>query len=420
MDEKKREKIALFRYGVISPLIDSHLEWGDRERILKNISEKEWDIPYSDKMYLSKTTVINWYNQYRDGGGNIESLYPKKRKDKGKTRIISPEIMDNLIKLRRDNPRLSTKRLIEKSRRSNIFPSDLNPSDSTIYRLLKQYKPNKKAHVDRRKFEVEMTNDLWQSDCMHGPRVDDNGKKRKSYLFAIIDDHSRLITHAEFYLSESSENFLNCLWKALKKRGVPRKLYTDNGSSFRSHRLRLGCADIGIGLRYAKPYQPQGKGKIERFFRTVRSQFLSDLYNIPMLTLDELNSRLNQYIDNEYHTRKHGSTGETPVERYQKSVSLLRNAPENLPKFFRKFTSRVVSNDRTVKLEGRLFEAPHGLIGQRVDLRYENLDRIEVYLEDVSVGFLSELNQITNSRIGRIDYSDKHSGGQLFSSRGEE
>lgn len=417
MDEKKREKVALFRYGVISPLIDSHLEWGDRESILKEISEKEWDIPFSDKMYLSKTTVINWYKQYRDGGGNIEALYPKKRRDKGKARVISPDIIDALVQLRKDNPKLTTRRLIAKSRRSNIFPSGSNPSDSTIYRLLKQYKPNKRAREDRRKFEVEMTNDLWQSDCMHGPRVDNNGKKRKSYLFAIIDDHSRLITHAEFYLSENTENFLDCLWKALQKRGVPRKLYTDNGASFRSNRLRLGCADIGIGLRYAKPYQPQGKGKIERFFRTIRSQFLSDLYNIPTLTLNELNERLNQYLNDEYHTRKHGSTGETPVERYQKSVSLLRNAPQNLPNYFRKFTSRVVGNDRTVKLEGRLFEAPHGLIGQRVALRYENLDRVEVYLEEESVGFLTELNQITNSRIGRLDSSEKHSGGQLFSQK---
>ena len=124
-----------------------------------------------------------------------------------------------------------------------------------------------------------MTNDLWQSDCMHGPQVLHEGKMRKTYLFALIDDHSRLIPHGQFYLAENLDNYLNCLWTALQKRGLPRKLYVDNGPSFRAHRLQLGCASLEIGLTFARPYRPQGKGKIERFFRTVRSQFLPELSN---------------------------------------------------------------------------------------------------------------------------------------------
>jgi transposase InsO family protein len=213
-----------------------------------------------------------------------------------------------------------------------------------------------------RRFEVQMSNDLWQSDCMHGPVVLHEGKRRKSYLFAIIDDHSRLITGGEFSLSETVENYLECLMTAMRRRGVPRKLYLDNAPAFTSHRLRLGCAALEIGLRHAKPYRPQGKGKIERFFRTVRGQFLSELPELP--TLQALNQAFDAYLQNDYHVRKHGGTGMSPIDRYLADAKALRRAPENLPEYFRRQVTRTVNNDRTVRLDRRLYEAPHGYIGQ--------------------------------------------------------
>jgi transposase InsO family protein len=420
MDREKKEKIAVFRFGVIFPLVekDLHEFWGEKEKILQELVSKEWEIPLSNRSYISKATILNWVRRYEEGGRKIEALFPEDRGDRGRIRSISDEIIDTLLVMRKENPKLSTARLVEKARAKGVFPPGQEASMASIYRLLKVHNAKrKKTEQDRRKFEVQMSNDLWQSDCMHGPAVLYEGKLRKCYLFAFIDDHSRLIPHGQFYPAESLENYLDCLWTALRKRGVPRKLYVDNGPSFRSHRLQIGCASLEIGLSYARPYKPQGKGKIERFFRTVRSQFLPEVPS--EISLEELNRLFDLYLDRRYHERIHGGTGQTPLERYLQDAKALRKAPDNLPEYFRKREVRVVNSDRTVKLNGRLFEAPSGLVGQKVALRFENHDRIEVFVDDDSKGFLRELNLNINSKVKR-DYSDTaasmHEAGELFES----
>lgn len=313
MDQEKKEKIAVFRFGVIFPLVECNTRdyWGEKSRILKEQVSREWDIPYSDRNYISKATILGWLRRYEEGGKKIEALYPADRGDRGRVRSIDDSTIDALVSLRREFPKVSTPRLVEMAKSKGVFHEDKQVSMATIYRLMKKHKTeSKKKQDDMRKFEVQMTNDLWQSDCMHGPRVFVDGKLQKTYLFAFIDDHSRLIPHGRFYLAENLDNYLDCLWTALRKRGVPRKLYVDNGPSFRAHRLQLGCASLEIGLIFARPYRPQGKGKIERFFRTVRSQFLSELSG--NLTLEELNSLFEKYLDF-YHNRKHGTTGQEPI-----------------------------------------------------------------------------------------------------------
>lgn len=418
MNREKQEKIAVFRFGVIFPLVerDLHEYWGEKERIIRELVSKEWEIPYSTRNYISKATILNWVKRYEDGGRRIEALFPESRGDRGRMRSISDEQIDALVKLRKENPKLSTPRIVEKAMAQGVFPPGKEVSMASIYRLLKLHKLKRQKTVsDMRKFEVQMSNDLWQSDCMHGPKVLHEGRMRKAYLFAIIDDHSRLITHGQFYLAETLENYLDCLWAAMRKRGLPRKLYVDNGASFKAHRLQLGCASLEVGLRYARPYRPQGKGKIERFFRTVRMQFLPELPE--NISLEELNRLFNLYIEDKYHLRIHGTTGEKPIDRYLHDAKALRKAPDDLPEYFRKREERTVNNDRTVKLDGRLYEAPTGLVGMRIILRFENYDRIEVFVGDESKGFLKNLNQEVNSRIKRQSTAPvvvQAPGGRLF------
>jgi len=424
MEQEKKEKIAVFRFGVIFPLLEKDLYeyWGKKEKILEGICTREWEIPFSAKTSISRSTVFNWVKRYQEGGRRIEALFPQDRGDRGRMRSLDDETLDHLVRLRKENPRVSVARLVEKARSKGVFPPGKQVSDATVYRLMRLHKvEKKKKETDLRKFEVQMSNDLWQSDCMHGPRVLHEGRERKSYLFALLDDHSRLIPHGQFYLAENLENYLDCFWTALRKRGVPRKLYVDNGPSFRSHRLQLGCASLEIALSYARPYRPQGKGKIERFFRTVRSQFLPELPK--SLTLDELNKAFSHYLEEKYHTRTHGGTGQAPIDRYRQDASALRRAPDHLPQYFRQQETRRVNNDRTVKLNGRLYEAPAGLIGQQVILRFENPDRIEVFLDGSSRGFLSPVNQEVNSRIKRDspqESATRSSGGHLFETRQKE
>lgn len=425
MDREKKEKIAVFRFGVIFPLVerDLHDYWGEKERILKDLTAKEWEIPYSKRSYISRATILNWLRRYEQGGRKIEALFPCDRGDRGRVRSLDDESLEALVRLRRAHPRLSTPRLVEKARAEGLLSGDTSVSMATVYRLMKRYKlKREKKATDMRKFEVQMSNDLWQSDCMHGPKVLHQGKLRKSYLFALIDDHSRLIPHGRFYLAESLENYLDCLWTAMKKRGVPRKLYVDNGPSFRSHRLQLGCAALEIGLSYARPYRPQGKGKIERFFRTLRTQLLPELPE--QLCIEELNQRFDSYIEHIYHQRVHGGTGQTPLDRYLQDAKALRRAPENLPEYYRKQSRRKVNLDRTVKLDGRVYEAPAGLIGRQVTLRYENYDRVEVFLDEKPMGFLTELDRHINSRVGRVGENPRpqigREGGRLFEQLGRQ
>ena len=127
---------------------------------------------------------------------------------------------------------------------------------------------------DKRHFEASHPNEIWQSDVMHGPYVQVEGRARKTYLIAVIDDHSRYIVHAEFYLAETITNFLDCLRQAILARGLPQKLYTDNGACFKTSHLEQVSAQLGIAIKHTRPYTPQGRGKIERWFKTVRDGFL--------------------------------------------------------------------------------------------------------------------------------------------------
>jgi hypothetical protein len=231
--------------------------------------------------------------------------------------------------------------------------------------------------------------------------VEIEGKLRKTYLFAFIDDCSRLIPHAEFYLSEKVVDYCAALRIALRKRGLPRKLYVDNGAGFRSHHLAHITASLGIALIHSRPYKPEGRGKIERWFKTVRSQFLSTIDTD--LSLENLNQALWEWIEKDYHPRVHSSTKEAPLARYLKHIHLIREAPKDMEDYFRHRVTRRVHKDRTVSLAGHLFEAPTGLIGKIVTLLYHDQDpsRVEVLFQDASYGFLAPLDLHINCRIRR-------------------
>jgi hypothetical protein len=248
---------------------------------------------------------------------------------------------------------------------------------------------------------------------------------RKTYLFAVIDDHSRLIAHAQFYLRENIECYRDCLIQALEKRGLPRKLYLDNGSAFRTHQLRYACARLGIALLHSEPGVPEGRGKIERLFRTIRSQLMPTLGDAS--SLEALNAGLRAWVQ-EYHHRVHSSTSQTPLKRYLDHLHSLRAAPDDLREYFRTPARRKVDKDRSVSLHGRSYEAPVGLIGKSVTLLYHKHDpeRIEVFLDEKSYGFLIPLDPGINSRVRRTRNRDidllsdppsedeSYQGGSLF------
>jgi putative transposase len=405
MDQELRERIALFRFGLISPLVSQKgLSRGEQELRIKDITGASWEIPGSPRSSIARSTVLRWLSIYQRSGFKLESLQPQPRRDRGACRVLTRETEAALVTLRREMPAVNLPVFLTFARSRSIIDPDRVPSKDSLYRLFKRHGLDKDVRlpVDRRRFETELVNDLWQSDCMHGPYIIQDGKLRKSYLFAVIDDHSRLITHAQFYFSETLDCYRDCLLKAMEKRGLPRRLYVDNGAAFRSNALKYACARLGVALLHSAPYTPEGRGKIERFFRTVRMQFLPILPE--SLTLERLNELLTSWIDGDYHQRVHSSTSQTPLERYLAHLSLLRSAPKDLRDYFRLTVRRKVDKDRTITLGGKLFEAPVGLIGKSVTLLYHaaDPDRIEVLLEEKPAGFLTPLNAGINSRVRRV------------------
>jgi putative transposase len=401
MTEEKNKAIAVFRFGVIHEFVGgAMLSTAEKRRLIRDKCARKWIIPYSSRTRVSENTIYRWIRRYRKSGGRIESLYPHKRNDRGKRRALTEEDIANVVNARKEQPHLSVKTLLVHLKRNHLVPPKTGLT--TIYRVLHQagMMQNEPSLEDRRKFEAPSPNDIWQSDVMHGPKVDVNGTRRKTYLIAFLDDHSRLIPFAAFYLSENLAAFMDAFEKALMKRGLPRKLYVDNGPAYRSHKLEFTCASLSIALIHARPYKPQGKGKIERFFRTLRSDFLTAA---DTSSLKSLNASLNAWLDDVYHPRKHSGTGMTPFSRFTKNLACIRQAPRDLKNHFRNAVRRTVLKDRTVTVDGRLFEAPVLLIGKRVLLLYHEHapNEVEAFWKQKSYGRLTPVDLHVNCRVKR-------------------
>jgi len=404
MAEDKKKEVALFRYGVISEVVNAReLARGEQGRLIRERCERKWTIPHSGKTRIGRSCILRWIKTYRESNGDIRSLYPRDRNDRGKSRALDEETCMGLIRMREEMPKATVPRLIGEMERRKLLRPGEKVAETTVYRFLNSRGLMKQTEKpeDRRKFEASDPNELWQSDVMHGPEVYVDGKKRKSYLIAIIDDHSRLIPHAEFYLSEGLDFYLDALEQAFLKRGLPRKLYVDNGPAFRSRQLEYITASLGVALIHARPYKPQGKGKIERWFGVVRTSVLSYLRDTPKLW--QLNEWLWGWIEEEYHTRRHGSTGQSPFNRFTANMECIRPAPDNLKDYFRKVARRKVAKDRSITFEGRLYEAPVALIGKQVELLYHenDPDHIEIKWKNESYGIVRPVDVHVNCRVKR-------------------
>lgn len=417
MTEDEKKDVALFRYSIISDVVNARdLSWGEQERLIREKCSRKWSIPFSEKTRISRGCVLNWVKAYRDSNGDIRSLYPRTRRDKGVIRTIDEDTCLSLIELRKQMPEATIPLLIDEMIARDLVTPGIELKSTTIYRFLNEHgmMRQRPQTEDRRKFEAPGPNELWQSDVMHGPEIRMDGKLRKTYLIAIIDDHSRIIPHGEFYLSEGLDSYLDALEQAFLKRGLPRKLYVDNGPAFRSKHLEYITASLNVALIHARPYKPQGKGKIERWFRTVRTDFLPRL-SCPHLW--ELNEALDLWINEVYHKKKHSATGQSPFERFTAHLECLRSAPEDLRDYFRKVARRKVAKDRTLTFNGKLYEAPVPLIGKQVELLYHDNepDCIEIKWKNNSYGIVRAVDLHVNCRVKR---DDNNKGNLIITSNG--
>jgi transposase InsO family protein len=374
---KHIEEVALFRYGLIADLV--HLRPGDKglyEKLEKK-AEGDYRIPGSARSRVAAETMRDWLKAYRKSG--FDGLKPRPRKDAGQSRALPQEVTDLLVSIKEDNPELSVQLVIKEAFASQRVPPELVLAPTTVHRALSRAglmrREEGAAEGDRRRFAFQKAGELWMSDVMHGPTVLVSGKvRRKSYLIAFLDDATRVVPYATFALSENTAAFLPVFKQAVLRRGVPMRLFVDNGAAYRSHHLSLVCAKLGVTLIHARAYQPQSKGKQERWFRTVRMQLLPTLGEADTASLDALNRRLWAYVEGEYHQTPHrGLDLETPLDRWAKCGDEVRYLPpqEDLDALFLSEAKRKVQKDRTISLNGLVYEVDASLVGATVTLRFD-------------------------------------------------
>jgi len=397
--------VALWRYQIIAPLLSVHGPRGALARLIRQLAAQTHEHPLRGPLLIHPRTLEEWLSRYRHEG--LDGLAPVPRKDLGQSRRIDPALASRIEELAAGHPLLDGPGLLAELRALN---PPLLPSLSTLYRFLRARGLDHRAappRADHRAFEFELPGDCWQGDVMFGPTIaQPDGSRRKTYLIAILDDASRLICHAQFYFEQHLTSLKDCLKQALLKRGLPRRFYFDNGRIFRSRALLCLAARLGLQLIHTRPYKPQGRAKLERWFGVVRSAFLARLDPKALSDLGYLNRLLFAWIEGQYHVSPHRSLdGQAPLDRWMLACEALRPLPRDLDldQLFLEQARRLVGKDGTLSLKGRRFEAGPFFIGQKIDLRFDPFDLRRIWRLDAA-GALHEIFPVDlagNCRIQR-------------------
>jgi transposase InsO family protein len=392
--EQHRTEIALFRYTLILPLLRGEYEPRGKDQRRQQIAAQHHDIPFSTRHTVSVPTLARWERVYRKLG--FEGLKPKPRCDRGQPRAISPGTLDRAETLKREQPLRSSRSIVrmlkmdatqpipETSLSSRTLRRQLARRNATAAQLLGEQRPK-----PYRRFQRDHFGDLWQGDAMHGPKIPDPAnpdKMRQVFLFAFLDDHTRLIPHAQFYWNEQLPRMEDCFKHALLRYGRPFSVYVDRGKVYTSTHFNTICATLGVQRILGTPYYPQGRGKIERFFQFVQSDFLPELAKSDVPTLALLNESLLAWLEVVYHRKLHSETGQAPLERFrQDDAPNTRSVePSELRQAFLHRDQRTVTTTATVSFQGNRYRVAAYLRRQKVELRYDPFDltRIEVWFQD--------------------------------------
>lgn len=395
---------GLRRFALVAPLLEEGLSSSEAtERRLRILEREE----------ISERTLRRWVAAYRSGG--FEGLVKKPRKDKGTCRAISPEALALAEECRRELPRRSAGLI-----RDWLGTQGHEVARSTLERHLRanglsgrDLRAEREAKSGSRRFVRIGRNSLWQADLKYGPYIPDPehpGRKRRTYLLAILDDATRKVTHAEFYDNQKLPVLEDAMKKAIQRHGSPKRIYVDNGKIFVSTWMKLACAKLNIKHINASPYNPEGKGKIERFNRTVE-EFLAEYALQEAGTLEGLNSLFRSWLSERYQHKAHGAlNGKTPAEMFAEDATPLRfHSLETLRDAFLHEGERTVDKSGCLKIEGELYDAGTDYLRKKVTIRYDPFDReiVQLWYKGTRRG------DIRKARIGESNATLKTSAEKL-------
>jgi transposase InsO family protein len=374
-----------------------------RDRI-KAVSQMSFTDEEGHSRRFSWRTIETWLVRYHKHGVTV--MENKARSDKGKTRKVSletvQEVIDAILPKVHGVPRRAVlyRLCIEQGllSRSQVAPN-------TFSRLVKQYemlKPHTQSENKHRlAFAKAHANELWQADTLYGPYVQREGSPVQTRLIAFLDDASRVCCHGQFFLAENVDTLIEALRAAFYKRGVPHALYVDNGSIYSSKEIIQICARVGCLLHHAPVRDGAAKGKIERFFRTVRDQFLCR--QLDLSSLETLNRQFTQWVEEQYNAQTHSVLAMSPLDRFALDRNRLRFLPPNEAndELFFVEEDRHVRADNTFSFQAVRFEAPRHLPDRTIQVRYQRnapARRVVVYYKGERMGEARPLDPVANDR----------------------
>jgi putative transposase len=367
--------VALFRYSLIREAADPGLSTRQRGRLVRELAARPHAGPFGEPVTVSRPSLDRWIRAWRPGG--FDALMPPARQVTLRT---PAEVLELAAALKRENPARTAAQVARILRTS----AGWSPAERTLQRhfvrLELTSRPDGSPPVVFGRFEAARPNEMWTGDALHGPVIGG----RKTYLFAFIDDHSRLITGHRFGHAEDTVRLAAALRPALASRGVPERIYVDNGSAFVDAWLLRACAVLGVKLTHSTPGRPQGRGKIERFFGVVRDQFLVEITGDPagsgrrpVASIAELNRLFTAWTETVYHRRAHSETGQAPSRRWAdgwKDTTVALPGPAQLHEAFLWSERRTVRKTATVSLHGNTYQVDPSLALRKVELVFDPFD----------------------------------------------
>lgn len=409
-DLARAAEIAQFRFALIAPVVQDLYTEKSRSEYYKRVTAKPLTLPDGSTVTYKHKTLEKWVSLYQKGG--IDALMPKTRSDKGSTRVLSDEAIQEIFRLKAAFPRLNATQIHAQLLQDAFIPASV--SVCAVQRFVKRNDlksardPNMR---DRKAFEEDAFGRMWQADTCYLPHITENGKSQRVYAIAIIDDHSRLIVGAELFYNDNAANFQKVLKDAVATYGVPSKLYVDNGCSYANEQLSLICGSLGIVLLHTRVRDGASKAKIERHWRTMKETWLYGLDISSIHSLADFNGLYRDYILR-YNHSVHSGIATSPYDRYLATKNLIHpvKSREWLDECFLNRIVRKVRKDSTVSIDSVSFDVPMQFISQTVEIRYEPNDMGTAFILFDSVHYpIRETDRVANCHTKRnnisIDYT---------------
>jgi putative transposase len=381
-----------------------------RDERVRNVAEMIFTDEDGNGRQFTWRTIQTWYYRYKNHG--VTSMDTSPRSDKGKPRKVTPEEVLEAINQVLPHFRQQNKGEAVKPNKTAIYrfcieKGLLHASQiavNTFRRMVNQYEMLKDDPSENRRrlaFSMQYANQLWQADTMFGPHI--AGKQTK--LIAFIDDASRVLCHGEFFFDENTDAMIRALRSAFYKRGLPEQLLVDNGSIYCCQEITLICARVGCILRHTAVRDAAAKGKIERFFRRVRDQFL--IRNLDLSSIEQLNKQFNQWVEQDYNATVHSTLGMKPIDRFGIDLSRIRflSPSQDTDELFYAEATRTVKKDNTFSFQGQRYETPIDLRSRQITVRYERHHKGTVIIYDNGrrLGQARLLNAVANGLARRTE-----------------